>query len=74
VAAALRRLPVVTVRENRRAALVGFSLRQFTRVGTARVIRRDQNPQIPWRCFGMRLAEGVDDARRIFAEPLRCAL
>ena len=65
--------PVEAVEERRRAALIGLALRQFSRVGAARMIGRDQDPQIPRRGVGMRLAERVDDARRIAAEPRRRA-
>ena len=53
---------------------VGFPFRELARIGAARMIGRDQDPQIPRRRFGMRFAERVDHARRIPAEPFRRTL
>ena len=56
------------------SSMIRFALRQLTRVRPARMIGRDQNPQVPRRRLRVGLAERVDDACGILAEALRRAL
>src|SRR5207237_10257374 len=65
---ALRRFPVETIGERRCRGLQRFAPGELARIGSSRMIRRNQDPQIPRRGVWVCLAEHLDHPLRIHAE------